>query len=79
MSRPLRLAVSGLLLGLFLGDLASAALAQQFYNPWHYHRTRQSINNRQVNRRIARKHRRKVTVKRTTKRTTTLRRKTVRR
>jgi hypothetical protein len=65
----LRVLAMTLALSSLLGHAASVAEAQQFYNPWTYHHTRQQYSNRAVARSISRKHRaRRKTSRRTTQR-----------
>jgi len=83
MKTTFSLLAAALALGLILGETGSAAEAQQFYNPWHYHHTRQQLSNRAVARRVARGRKQKAQTKkraaqgrrsRTTRRRATVRR-----
>jgi hypothetical protein len=67
MISPLRLSVAALLAASVLGSAAEPVLAQQFYNPGIYSRTRQATTDRAITKRLGRRPKRKVT-KPTTKR-----------
>jgi hypothetical protein len=54
-----RLLGLALTFGLLFGEGAIVAQAQQFYNPWRYHHTRQQMSNRAVAKSTARRAARK--------------------